>query len=72
MKKRKAIAKLSERLEKLEKQLKESSLTLRDPDNENRSVVIGISDSTFYQDILVTTTETTTDTEVTNITNQIL
>jgi len=66
MKKKKIIKKLDQRVKALEKQLTPSSLTLVDPDNENKTVVIGIADGKFSQDASLKNTEV----ETTNITSQ--
>lgn len=50
MKKKKIIKKLEKRIGALEKQLTKSSLTLIDPDNENKSVVIQIKEGRFTED----------------------
>lgn len=67
MKKKQIIMALTQRVEHLEKIVKSSGITLIDPDNENKTVFIGIKDGKFTQDLITKTPETL---ETTNITNQ--
>lgn len=67
MKKKKRYKALLERVEKLEKQIKSNSITFVDPENKNKSVIVGIIDGKFTQDIVIQIPGTS---ETTNITNQ--
>ena len=66
MKKKKIIKKLDQRVKALEKQLTPSSLTLFDPDNENKTVVICIANGKYTQDSYIKNTGS----ETSNITSQ--
>ena len=68
MKKKKIIKQLSERIAALEKQIKPDSITITDPTNENKTVVIGIVDGKFTQDVHLKSSAN----EITNITNQLI
>jgi hypothetical protein len=51
MKKKKIIKKFEQRIEALEKIITPSSITLTDPDNKSKTVVLGVENGDFTTDV---------------------
>ncbi|MEN2415543.1 hypothetical protein [Flavobacterium mesophilum] len=68
MKKKEIIKKLTQRIDALEKIVKKNSITLTSPDDENKTVFIGIENGNYKHEIQ--TRSVTEKTDIENITNQ--